>query len=1048
MNAGNATPPLDCATDERRARVRAAERHGLDDVEAGDDGTTLHVTFLGRAPRHLEPRNIRIAGGRRITGIRAVDVELEAADDPEVDDRLHVTVDRTGDSSPYTLSVVEADAFGRPGQTPYRGFDPRYASASFSFQAACPTDFDCAAVPPCPVPTHPEPAIDYQARDYASIRRLLLDRMTLTIPDWVERHVPDLGMTLVELLAYVGDQLSYQQDAVATEAYLDTARLRQSVRRHVRLIDYAMHDGCNARAWVALSSERTVTLAAADYRFAAIDLGAIDPRQRPDLAAVISEEDLDGLPPAAAVQVYEPLAAGPVTVHPAHGTIRFWTWGNRDCCLPAGTTSATLRDEWQAPDADEAAASHRHRPPPQPRPRAVQLAPGDVLVIEEVLGPRTGIPADADPTHRQAVRLVAVEPGVDELFDQPVLEVTWADEDALAFPVCVSSRGGPDCGPLDDVSVARGNVVLVDHGRDLTRCGGDRETIAVPPAPVVAPACGPPAFGCAGGGVLDPAIAAIHDLLAMARRGEPLAAERIAVLVPLLGQAAVDRSGLTAHLPAAGQAAALETLLAQVTYPANPPRFRPTLRFAPVTQRAAFPDPARVSAGQARLLAGIPQRARDRLHELWLRVHDHDGELTTDEIAELTALFGAAALDDLDLRRHPAASLRHLAARFDELLAPKLRRLDALVIRAASGEVLGPEVVWEIEQSWGPRLAAGLDAGDPALAGPASAALVQDPRAALPDVDVLGQAGDQEVGTWLPARDLLASGPRDRRFVGELTDDGPLALRFGDGRHGAPPPPGGLLQVRYRVGGGTDGNVGSEAIAHLVLCAGTGAGGAITGVRNPLPAAGGIDPEPLDQVRQLAPLAPHRARLRAVTAADYAELAARVPGVRRAAAAIRWTGTGEQAHVAVEPVGHLVPGEALLRAVDAALRPARRIGHELVVGPARLVPLDVEVTVCVAAGYQRGHVLVALRAALGALFRPDALDFGEAVRLSRIVAAASSVPGVTSARVTRLQRLFGQPDGELDAGLLAIGPLEIAQLDNDPDRPENGRLSIVIGGGR
>ena len=59
-------------------------------------------------------------------------------------------------------------------------------------------------------------------------------------------------MTLVELLAYSADQLSYYQDAVATEAYLGTARRRASVRRHARLVDYAMHDGANARAWVVV----------------------------------------------------------------------------------------------------------------------------------------------------------------------------------------------------------------------------------------------------------------------------------------------------------------------------------------------------------------------------------------------------------------------------------------------------------------------------------------------------------------------------------------------------------------------------------------------------------------------------------------------------------------------------------------------------------------------------------------------------------------------------------------------------------------------------
>jgi hypothetical protein len=47
-----------------------------------------------------------------------------------------------------------------------------------------------------------------------------------------------------------------------------------------------------------------------------------------------------------------------------------------------------------------------------------------------------------------------------------------------------------------------------------------------------------------------------------------------------------------------------------------------------------------------------------------------------------------------------------------------------------------------------------------------------------------------------------------------------------------------------------------------------------------------------------------------------------------------------------------------------------------------------------------------------------------------------------------MRRLFRADDGELEAGVLRLGPLEIAQCDNDPDRPENGRFALVIGGGR
>lgn len=1011
-----------CATDTRRPKVRAAQLFGLDEVEVDDSGTLLTVTFLGRAPEHLKPHNIRIDGGRRITGLAATRVELRPAEDPELDDLLFVTINQAGDSSVYTLNVVEPDPFGRPGDKPYHGFDPRYTSATFSFRLACPTDFDCATEAPTAPPAHPAPPIDYLARDFGTLRRLLLDRMTLTIPDWVERHEPDLGIAVLELFAYVGDQLSYQQDAVATEAYLTTARRRQSVRRHVRLIDYAMHDGCNARAWVALSTESRVDLQPGDYRFAAIDLSRLEPAQRTDVPTVIDDAELAELSPAAGVQVFEPLPARALTVWPQHNTIGFWTWGEEECFLPKGTTSATLRDDNDAP---------------------LRLSPGDVLVIEEVLGPNTGSAADADPTHRQAVRLTAVRSNVDSLYDQPLLEVTWGAEDALTFPVCLSSRGGPECALLSDVSVARGNVVLTDHGRDITYCGGAPEVITVPPAAVTPPSCDPPALGCPDRPDNDPAVLRIHAWILHTKAGIPLTDDEIALLVPLVGQAAVDRAGLTSDLTAQAQTAALEALLAQVTYPQLRHRFRPRPRYTPITQRAPFPSAAWVSLSQSRLLTGLPQRVLDRLNRMWREVTGGQ-QLSSAEIDDLNRWFGALIVARYNLKQHPAAALHHFIARFDEFLAAKLARLTVLAARAASGEVLGDDVRWEMAQSWGQDFADELAVDSPRLAGPASVALAQDPREALPALEIRDEDGD----VWLPARDLLASGPRDRNFVGELTDDGSLEIRFGDGQHGQAPPPGDQITLHYRVGDGRSGNVGAEAITHLVICCGAGDAAGVVAVRNPLPATGGVEPEPLDQVRQLAPLALHRTRLRAVTAEDYADLAGQVPGVQRAAADVRWTGSGEEVRVAIDALGADDVSPALLDTVAARLAAYRRIGHGLVVLAAVLVPLDVEVTLCVATGYQRAHVAQAVRLVLRQMFAPDSLTFGDPVRVSRIVTAASAVAGVQSVQVTRLKRLFRPAAGELDAGLLAIGPLEIAQLDDDRDRPEHGRLSIVAGGGR
>ncbi|MGW3760930.1 putative baseplate assembly protein [Streptomyces sp. NPDC005131] len=1046
---------LVCRTDGRRVKVRAAQLGGVDAVEVGDDGLTLTVTFLGKAPHGLCPENIRIDGGRRIAGIEAVEVSVEREEDPELDDRLFVTLDRTGDTSRYTLSVVDTDPYGRPGTEPFPGFDQRYFSAGFDFRPDCPTPFDCKdEQSDCPPAFPAAPVIDYTARDYDTIRRLILDRLALTTPDWVERNAADLGTTLVELLAHTADRISYQQDAVATEAYLDTARRRVSVRRHVRLIDYPMHDGVNARAFVAVETVRELTLRPGTYRFAAVDIRSLGPRDRPAIGTVIDDRDLAVLDERGSVEVFEPVVADePLALRPEHNTIRFWTWGDEVCSLPKGATSATLRDAW----ADEECLV-----------RSLELAPGDLLLIEEVRGARSGAPGDADPAHRQAVRLTSVTPGVDRLVDQPVLEVTWAQEDAPAFPVCLSTRGGTDCEPVEDVSVVRGNVVLVDHGRSLTFCGGTPETATVPPAPAVLGSCDPSGFGCWDRKEGNAPADLINARLDQTRCGRLLTADQIRELFTVVGEDQAARAGLGLELAgrrrekvvpgtAYEQAEALETLLAQVVYPGIPARFRPVLQRSPVVQSVPFPDPGHVSAGQSTRLAAIPGRVRQRLVELWRSARDCDG-LTEPEIAELTVLFGLRVLERFELRRHPVRALRELLHRSERLLVAKLLRLEVLTARARAGAVLHDSIAWEITHTWGAEYAAGIDPDELVLRGPA-AALVQDPRAALPAVTV----ADGEKW-WTAKRDLLDSGARERHFVGELEDDGRIALRFGDGRHGARPQPGARLELHYRLGGGTAGNVGAEAINHLVLCRDPDESDAgeplpVAGVRNPLPAVGGTEPEPVEQVRQLAPLDLKRTRLRAVTAEDYAALASKLPGVQRAAAEIRWTGSVQEAHVAVDALGEGEPSPELLDSVVYALESYRRIGHDLVVGPARSVPLDIALAVCAAPGHQHGRILAELYRLLGTrpltggrlgFFHPDALTFGEPVRLSRLVAVAAAVHGVESVRVTRLRRLFHEDpldDTALEAGVLRLGPLEIARCDNDPDRPELGRLSIELGGG-
>lgn len=458
-----------CCDEKRRTAVKnKAGLNGIDFLEVRDGPAvplaerqrTLFVHFLkADGVAALTEANMRIEGGDRIRDVRAV---LAAADatDPLV---LVVAVDQPGDFSTYTLRLAKsATDPGRP-----EGFDPLLAAVDFSFKVECDNEFDCKPEPLCPPEPLVQPEIDYLAKDYASFRRLMLDRLSALMPDWRERNPADLGVALVELLAYLADRLSYRQDAIATEAYLGTARKRVSIRRHARLVDYFMHDGRNARAWVHVRLNE-MTAPAEGLILPQIDAGTqthtrfltrclADARIAPDdLAAVLRDHR---------PEVFEPLHAA--WLCPAHNEIQFYTWGEAQCCLPKGATRATLRDD------------------PEQR---LRLRVGDVLVFEERIGPATGNPADADRAHRQAVRLTYVHPeatptlvdGVetrapqpaetDPLTDAPIVEIAWAAEDALVFPVCVSAITDADHGKklVENVSVALGNIVLADHGRTVT----------------------------------------------------------------------------------------------------------------------------------------------------------------------------------------------------------------------------------------------------------------------------------------------------------------------------------------------------------------------------------------------------------------------------------------------------------------------------------------------------------------------------------------------------------------------------------------------------
>ncbi len=860
---------LICHNEQRREQVRQHRQlNGIDYLEVSPDQLTLTVYFLGKAPVELDANNVRIAGGRRIRDIRVLEVRVHHFSRIEFDDYMEVDVDKAGDFSTYALLVVEQNAAGE--WQPHADFDLRYNHIEFDFKVDCPSDLDCKQAADCPPEPGEEPDINYLAKDYASFRQLILDRLALVMPEWKERHVPDIGIALVEVLAYAGDHLSYYQDAVATEAYLDTARKRISVRRHARLVDYPMHEGCNARTWACIETDGDLTLLTGDVFFIT---GLKD--MLPNSGSVLTADDLLQIP-SRAYESFEPMSRQDIRLYRDHSKMVFYTWGDKECCLPRGTTTATLVGELvtDAPERQEpceppekpvnedtaADSSQESLAATDAIPPKLHLEPGGVLIFEEVVGPETGHPDDADPNHRRAVRLIKVETGIDPLNGQPVVEITWAEEDALPFPLCLSALGPPpECDILEHISIACGNVILTDHGKTV-----DEDLGTVPVGETVE--C------CRGPGILAD----------------------------------------TARIPG---------------------RYHPRLNSVPLTFREPLIDDA-----------------------------------------------------------------------------------------------------------------------------PASQALMQDVRQALPQVTLEETNPTTRDAIWAPQRDLLGSDADDRHFVAETDNDGRAHLRFGNGEMGRRPAAGTALKATYRIGTGLAGNMGSDAISHLVLRK-TQLSGGVTRVRNPLAAGGGTAPEPIAEVKLFAPHTFRKKLQRAIIAEDYAAIVQREfkDKVQRAVARLRWMGSWYEMLVAVDPYGEEEADTDLLDEITQCLHRYRRIGHDLVVKSARRVSLDIEMRVCVLPGYLRGHVKAELLGLFSnrvlasgrrGFFHVDNLTFGDDIYLGRLIAIAQATPGVESVQLTKLQRLNQLPNQELDNGVLPLGPFEIARLDNDPGFPENGKLTLVMGGGR
>ncbi len=1092
-----------CCNENRKAAILGNPTlNGIDYLEVLDHAAiplasprqrTLLIHFLNPIPSNLGVTNILIDGGESITNI-AVQWIAPAATPPappqanaqeaayfsSLPDAAKVLVVRTseaGDFSPYTLRLVNnaaqahEDAFELTEAL--TGFDPELSEVEFSFKVECGPDFDCAPQSPdCPPDLDTPPPINYLAKDYGSFRSILLDRLNQLLPNWGASTEADHGVALAELIAYVGDYLSYQQDAVATEAYIETARSRISLRRHALLVDYTIHDGCNARTWMHLEVNAQAFLDQNLTRFYSFAPGM------PSSLAVGANNEQAAI--NAGVVVFEPMQNA--VLYPEHNQMAFYTWGDANCCLPRGATEATLSGNFP------------------------NLQAGDVLLFEEALGPQTGNPADADIRHRCAVRLTQVttqnsqgQPLVDPLFatgsgdtivsasqtPTPVTEIQWSGEDALPFALCLSSSFIDSTGKtqtLTNVSIVLGNNVLADQGITLSAV-----SLGSVPEPTIPLPAGATEDRCTPSRPADLPVryrptlpdSPLTQAVALPLAGSPITPG----IVPFVTNGSValtEANGFTALTIQAETPWSWPQYFGIVATPntLHPGNFDLALMYSPVGGPVGVTGPVVLEDFlDCSLTNTDPNYVVTQINTFsqFLRVPSTfipPGTSPTVLPASPTMLPITGPIDLVD-----SGGTAYLTVQAANPLAwppnfgviaqgnqsePDLFNL--LVVYDPTSGGVGvhlPVLVEQFNELTLQNVAATFAADSDLInvrsfseePNPSLSACVlmnYDAASAVPEITLSGSFEGMTT-TWTPKADLLESGAADTNFVVEIEFDGTARLRFGDNTNGKFPESLTQFLATCRIGNGTAGNVGAESLVFLA----TG-DGRIQSCTNPLPASGGVDPETMDQIRRRAPQA-FMTQERAITMPDYEAIAERNTQIDQAVATLRWTGSWYTVFIAAEPKGggNLTP--ALSKTLTRSINRYRLAGQDIQLQSPQYLPLKIELTVCVDPSYFQADVRQGLLQVLGSqplangqkgLFAPDTFTFGQTVYLSPIYAAARKVAGVTSVTATVFEPQGINSTTYLDNGEIPLGPFQIARMDNDRSYPNHGQLTLVLKGGK
>jgi hypothetical protein len=83
--------------------------------------------------------------------------------------------------------------------------------------------------------------LKYTSRDFNSIKTDLINAINSVTTNWTSREESDPGIILTNLMAYLGDNLSFNLDMQALEMYLPTVTQRKNIKKLLSLVGYKVH---------------------------------------------------------------------------------------------------------------------------------------------------------------------------------------------------------------------------------------------------------------------------------------------------------------------------------------------------------------------------------------------------------------------------------------------------------------------------------------------------------------------------------------------------------------------------------------------------------------------------------------------------------------------------------------------------------------------------------------------------------------------------------------------------------------------------------------